>query len=197
MLFGRSDEQGLLPYQPWVEALERHLDGVPPADASGARRACCPRSPHAGPSTDPAGERYRAFEAVRTLLEETAAERPVLLVLDDLHWADPDSLQLLRHLARMAHDAPVLIAISMRQAELTKAVTATLADLRREGPLVQLALRGLDEDAVAAVLARHDAARRRRRLPRAHRRQPVLPRRAAARAGLRRRRTARRRACAR
>ena len=51
----------------------------------------------------------------------------------------------------------MLIAISMRQAELTKAAAATLADLRREGPLVQLALQGLDEDAVAAVLARHDA----------------------------------------
>ena len=156
VLFGRSDEQGLLPYQPWVEALERHLDGVPPADDALAR--LLPSLAQRAPSTDPAGERYRAFEAVRTLLEETAAERPVLLVLDDLQWADPDSLQLLRHLARMAQDARVLIAISLRQAELTKAVSAALADLRREGPLVQLVLQGLDEEAVAAVLARHDAS---------------------------------------
>ena len=81
----------------------------------------------------------------------------MLLVLDDLHWADADSLHLLRHLARMAHGARVLVAISMRQAELTPAAAATLADLRREGPLLQLELCGLDEDAVAAVLARHDA----------------------------------------
>ena len=162
VLFGRSDEQGLLPYQPWVEALERHLKGLTPVErerrlGDGALARLLPSLAHAEPATDPAGERYRAFEAVRALLEETAAERPVLLVLDDLHWADPDSLQLLRHLARMAHEARMLIAISMRQAEQTKAAAATLADLRREGPLVQLALQGLDEDAVAAVLARHEA----------------------------------------
>ncbi len=95
MLFGRSDEQGLLPYQPWVEALERHLDGLPPVErerrlGDGALARLLPSL--AQPSrraADPAGERYRAFEAVRALLEETAAERPVLLVLDDLHWADP------------------------------------------------------------------------------------------------------------
>ncbi len=163
VLFGRSDEQGLLPYQPWVEALERHLGALPPVErervlGDGALARLLPSLPQAGLSGDPAGDRHRAFEAVRTLLEEASAERPLLLVLDDLQWADPDSLQLLRHIARMAYEAHVLIAISLRQTELTEAVAATLADLRREGPLVQLALRGIDEDAVAAVLARHDAA---------------------------------------
>jgi predicted ATPase len=94
---------------------------------------------------------------VRALLEDTAAQRPVLLVLDDLHWADADSLHLLRHLGRMAHGARVLVAISMRGAELTADAARAVADLRREGPLLRLELAGLDEDAVAAVLARHDA----------------------------------------
>ena len=107
VLFGRSDEQGLLPYQPWVEALERHLEGLPPVErerrsGDGALARLLPSLGPAGEPGDAAGERYRAFEAMRTLLEETAGERPVLLVLDDLHWADPDSLLLLRHLARMA-----------------------------------------------------------------------------------------------
>jgi hypothetical protein len=221
VLFGRSDEQALLPYQPWVEALERHLAALGPADrerrladgalarllptlrpapawpdgtsgvgaadgrggtdgtgrrggadgtgaANGAGAALGAGAPlGAAPTGEPtaavapggadASERYRAFEAVRALLEETAAERPVLLVLDDLQWADADSLHLLRHLARMAHGARVLVAISTRQAEVTPAVAAALADVRREGPLLQLQLGGLDEDAVAAVLARHDA----------------------------------------
>ena len=77
-------------------------------------------------------------------------------MLDDLHWADPDSLHLLRHLPGWPRRR-VLIAITMRQAELTAGRRGALADLRREGPLVRLALRGLDEEAVAAVLARHDA----------------------------------------
>jgi len=47
-------------------------------------------------------ERYRAHRAIQELLDGLAVGRPLLLVLDDLHWADPDSLLLLRHLARMA-----------------------------------------------------------------------------------------------
>ncbi|MDA0162072.1 AAA family ATPase [Solirubrobacter ginsenosidimutans] len=160
ILFGRSDEHGLLPYQPWVEALERHLAGLDPIErerrlGDGALARLLP-SPAAEPA-DAAGDRYRAFEAVRGLLEETAAERPVLLVLDDLHWADPDSLLLLRHVVRMAGGARLLVAISMRDAELSAAAALTLADLRREGPLLHIALTGLDQDAVAAVVARHDA----------------------------------------
>jgi len=163
VLFGRSDEHGLLPYQPWVEALERHLAALPPVEREQriGDGALARLLPSLGPSHEPgdaAGERHRAFEAVRILLEETAAERPVLLALDDLHWADPDSLHLLRHIARMAHGTRVLVAISMRQAELAAVAAAALADLRREGPLVQLALTGLDEDAVAAVIAQHGAA---------------------------------------
>ena len=52
----------------------------------------------------------------------------------------------------------MLVAISMRRGELTPAAAATVADLRREGSLVQFELCGLDEAAVAAVLARHDAS---------------------------------------
>jgi hypothetical protein len=160
ILFGRSNEQGLLPYQPWVEALERHLAGLDPIGrerrlGDGALARLLPSL--AAEPADAAADRYRAFEAVRGLLEEAAAERPVLLVLDDLHCSDPDSLLLLRHVVRMAGGARVLVAISIREAELSTAAAGTLADLRREGPLVQIALSGLDEDAVAAVLARHDA----------------------------------------
>lgn len=148
VLFGRSDDQGLLPYQPWVEALERQLDGELP-DPALARLL-----PSLG-GGEPVGvhDRYRAFEAVRRLLEDAA---PVLLVLDDLQWADPDSLQLLRHIVRMAQ-APLLIAITARETELDAASRPALADLRREVPLLQLELTGLDTEAVAAILARRRA----------------------------------------
>jgi tetratricopeptide (TPR) repeat protein len=87
-------------------------------------------------------------------------------VLDDVHWADADSLALLRHVARSAPGARLLVVLCARAAELGPALAQTLAELRREGPLVHVELAGLDDDAVAALLARrtgaidHEAARR-------------------------------------
>ena len=121
---------------------------------------------------------------MRALLDDVAARWPVLLVLDDVHWADADSLSLLRHVARSGPRGRLLVVLCARPAELEPAVTETLAELRREGPLVHVELAGLDDDAVAALLARRTGAsdqRVRASLSRAQRRQPVLPRRAAAR----------------
>jgi tetratricopeptide (TPR) repeat protein len=103
---------------------------------------------------------------VRALLDDVAARWPALLVLDDVHWADADSLALLRHLARAAPRSRLLLLLCARGDELGPAVTQTLADLRREGPLVHVDLAGLDEAAVGALLARrlgatdHESARR-------------------------------------
>jgi tetratricopeptide (TPR) repeat protein len=103
---------------------------------------------------------------VRELLDDVAARRPVLLVLDDVHWADADSLSLLRHLARSGPRGRLLVVLCARPDELGPGVGRTLAELRREGPLAHVELAGLDDDAVAALLARRtgtsdrEAARR-------------------------------------
>jgi tetratricopeptide (TPR) repeat protein len=101
----------------------------------------------------PTDERYLAFEAVRALIEETAAASPVLLVLDDLHWGDAGSLRLLRHLVRHAAAARVLVAACVREDELSPATKTVLAALRAETSLIWVRLAGLDDDGVAALVA--------------------------------------------
>ena len=69
-------------------------------------------------------------------MEAAAARRPALLVLDDLHWADPPTLLLLRHLGRMVERAPVLVLVTYRDTEVDRAhpLAAALGDLRRGHP---------------------------------------------------------------
>ena len=171
VLLGRSDEHALVPFQPWIEALERLLEALPDADAdhwlTAHDGALARLLPARGAAQDAAPrERYLAFELVRALLDDVAARWPILLVLDDVHWADADSLSLLRHLARSASRARLLVVLCVRSAELEPDVAQMLAELRREGPLVRVDLAGLDEEAVAALLARrtgvsdHASARR-------------------------------------
>jgi DNA-binding SARP family transcriptional activator len=161
VMLGRCDDRALVPFQPWVEALERLLDGMPAAEADrwltahdGAMARLLPARGGAAPAPADGRERYLAFELVRALLDELAGRWPVLLVIDDVHWADADSLALVRHVARSAPRRRLMVALCARPEELGPPLERTLADLRREGPLVHIELAGLDEDAVAAVMAR-------------------------------------------
>ncbi len=178
VLYGRSDEEALVPHQPFVEALERLLRDVPPQereDLIGPGRSDLARllpaleAAEAPPPAESATARYRAFEAARALVEAAAARRPALLVLDDLHWADPPTLLLLRHLGRMVERAPVLVLVTYRDTEVDRAhpLTAALGDLRRGHPVVAIGLEGLsgaevaellggDRDAAEALRARTD-----------------------------------------
>ena len=173
VLLGRSDEHALVPFQPWIEALEHILEALPAAAVDhwltahdGPLARLLPTRSPAQASVGDHRERYLAFELVRALLDDVAEQWPVLLVLEDVHWADVDSLSLLRHLARSAPHRRLLALLCARPAELERAVTQTLAELRRAGPLVHVDLTGLDDDAVAALVARrtgatdHESARR-------------------------------------
>ncbi|HEX8101948.1 MAG TPA: AAA family ATPase, partial [Solirubrobacteraceae bacterium] len=159
VFYGRSDEHALVPFQPWIALLEAQLAQLGPDEA--ARRL----TRHDGalarllPTRDltaerPAGprERYLAFEAARALVEQAAGEAPALLVLDDLHWADGDSLALLRHVVLHAAHMPVLVLLIARTAELSPEAAETLADLRRHAGLAEVRLIGLDEPTIAELL---------------------------------------------
>ncbi|HMO00269.1 MAG TPA: AAA family ATPase [Miltoncostaeaceae bacterium] len=171
VLYGRCDEDTLVPHQPFVEALERHLAALPAAERDetiGAVRAdlgrvlpvVAPPEEAAGPGDDPDTARYRAFEAVRVVLQVCAAGRPTLLVLDDLHWADRPTLLLLRHLGRMLEPVPLLVVGTYRDTEVDTGhpLAATLGDLRRDHPVVTVTLGGLADEEVADLVRAGDGA---------------------------------------
>ena len=170
VLIGRCDEEALIPYQPFVEALtwyarvcpELELRGQLAAIGGGAElRPLVPelvrRLPDlpSPPPMSPDAERYRLFEAVTTLLARVSAPHPVLLVLDNLHWADKATLLMLRHIVRSSDHAAVCIVGTYRESELarTHPLSDVLADLRREQTVTRLSLHGLDEQHVSRLIA--------------------------------------------
>ncbi len=72
-------------------------------------------------------ERYRAHRAVRVLIELLAAETPVVMILDDIHWADDASLELIQILLRRPPGARALLALGFRPAQAPRRLSAALA----------------------------------------------------------------------
>ena len=166
VLFGRCDEESLVAYQPIIEALTSYLGlgserdladrlGGYAADLALLLPVLNARIPGLPGPTGAANERWRLFEAFAGLLAHIAAEVTLVLVLDDLHWADRPTLQLLQHAIRKLTDARLLILGTYRDTDLarTHPMADTLADLRRAGMVERLALRGLAEDDVLRMVA--------------------------------------------
>jgi DNA-binding CsgD family transcriptional regulator/tetratricopeptide (TPR) repeat protein len=140
VLLGRSiDLVGTeLPYQPFVEAL-RPLGELRHADGLAAR------------------SQLQVFEETRALLAMRSAAAPVLLELEDLHWADTSTLDLVVFLAHNVEDLQVLLLATYRADELPSAERVRrLADgVRRSGSALVLELGPLEDDELAALLAAH------------------------------------------
>ena len=88
-------------------------------------------------------ERYRMHRAVRELLGLLAATKPLVLVLDDVHWADSGSVELIGALLRRPPAAPVLMALAVRPRQVPERLSAALERAYREGTLTRLELRAL------------------------------------------------------
>ena len=160
VLAGRAPEETLVPYQPFLEALGHYVFLAPLDELRSVTREYgaelgrlipelrrrLPELPPPDPG-DPETDRYRLFEAVAGLLGEMSASVPVLIVLDDLHWADRPTLLLLRHLARSPHNSRVFILGAYRAVDhWSDGFDAALAGLRRERLMQQLDIEGLPED---------------------------------------------------
>ena len=168
VLMGYSDEENLVPYQPFVECLSWYFRHCPEADLRGQLAAISggelapfvpelrnriPDLPSPLPM-DAEGQRYRLFEAVAGMLAVASRARPMLLLFDDLHWADRPTLLLLRHVMRSASMASIAIVATYRESELdrTHPLAEMLITLRRERAITRLALRGLKITQVKALV---------------------------------------------
>ena len=166
VLYGRCDEDLGAPYQPFAEAIRALAPCLGASRLRGLRglEALLPLVPGlvdllpdlASPTrADPDTERYALFDAVVAILGVAAASAPVVLILDDLHWATKPTLLLLRHLLRFGDQAKVQVVGTYRSTDLDRShpLAAMLADLHRDGTAHRLNLSGLDEDEVSAYVA--------------------------------------------
>jgi hypothetical protein len=100
-----------------------------------------------------AAARHRLFERVLGLLAGLAAQAPLVLVLEDLHWADESSHELLAFLAVRLRDIPVLVVATLRDDDLGGEARRWLADLQRRPRVTRLRVAGLAPGEVAELVA--------------------------------------------
>jgi len=169
VLYGAADSAVRTPYGPFVEALAQLARIVATADlraalgpGGGELTRLLPDLPakvgelSSPVAADPDTERLRLHTAVADLLTGVARERPLLLVLEDLHWADLPTLLLLRHLAQGAGEMRLLLLATFRDtgAEVSPDLAETLAELRRSDEIERLRLAELSEAEIGEFVQR-------------------------------------------
>jgi ATP/maltotriose-dependent transcriptional regulator MalT len=157
-----------LPFSVFVHALDEYVEGLGPGRLATLDDVVLAELGHVFPSLSGLAserrvalqhERYRSHRAVRALLEQLAETRPLVLVLDDLHWADSASVELLGALLRRPPAAAVLLALAIRPRQLPQRLATTLERAERAATLTRIELDALTlEEARAFLGERVDAA---------------------------------------
>ena len=165
---GASDAVGMPPYLPFIEALGPYIRATPPERLGRSIGLIAPALVTILPEVaewlgeseprvrlPPEQERFRLFAAVGELLTATAAEAPLLLILDDLHWADPSTLELLCAVARRVPSSRILVAGAYREgdAEGNAAFGRAFAELSRQRTLTTVSAGPLSAEAIATLAA--------------------------------------------
>lgn len=171
VLWGRCPEEpGAPPFWPWLQTLRRyaelHDDAVLHA-AMGAQAPMLvaldpalaerlPDVPEPPPVSDPAEARFRLFDAIAEFWRRAAAERPALLIFDDLHRADTSSLRLLEFVAGTLDESRVMFLGTYRDTEVGRRhpLSATLAELARDATFQRLRLTGFSPAESAEFVGR-------------------------------------------
>jgi DNA-binding NarL/FixJ family response regulator len=148
VLFGSASElERDLPFWVFVDALDEYVAGLAPRRLEALGEDIRTELAHVLPSLsrlEPARgaalqhERYRSHRAVRELLERLTATKPLVLVLDDLHWADSASVELLGGLLRRPPAAAVLVALAVRPRQAPERLAAALERAHRAGTLLRV-----------------------------------------------------------
>jgi predicted ATPase/tetratricopeptide (TPR) repeat protein len=148
VLYGRCDEELSIPYQPWREvlaALDQHLPEV----LAGHREALATLLGGGGAADlDSDSARFALNSAVVDVIDAVSSRgRPPLVVLDDLHWADVQTLALVRHLVERAPATPALVVCTFRDTDVDAShpLNGLLAATHREPGTSRVAVRGLDD----------------------------------------------------
>jgi DNA-binding CsgD family transcriptional regulator len=166
VLLGSCSPEPGGPYQPFAECLEQLLGGT----ASGALADCLPETAaellrltplvwrHRPELASPGGGgdyRRELFDAVAGLLHAVAEQRPVVCVLEDLHWASPPTLQLLGHVAERSAASRLLLLCTHRTTAPDRSddLTYAIADLYRLDGVRRLDLAGLSTEEITQYLA--------------------------------------------
>ena len=167
-VWGRCfEEPGAPPYWPWIQAIRSLLDSRDDAhlrallgDETVSIAAIVPElrprlgNPPPLSAMDADQQRFQLFHAITQLWQRTAAEGALLLILDNLHWADPSSLRLLSFLAAGLGDHCLMLLGTYRQNELSRehVLGESLADLTRCPGYQRFHLTGLSRDETAQFL---------------------------------------------
>lgn len=161
VLYGHCDEEVFVPYQPWAEALGSLVEQAPlnlvrahvheygtvlgrVVPAIWGRAVPHAADDHGSEDTD----RARFFAAVVDLLARVSEGAPLLLLLDDLHWADAGTVDLIRHVLSAGRPLHIVLVGTFRDADVgvDDPLAVTLAALHRESGVERLPLRGLGDD---------------------------------------------------
>jgi DNA-binding CsgD family transcriptional regulator len=167
VLVGSSTADADMPYAPFAEALDRLLIATPPgsmadtlADAGPQLRRLSTQVdrhlPDTGPAEDVGSPRQALFEALTGFLRRLTIDRPIVLILDDLHWAQLPTLAMLERVLIGCADVRMLVVATFRTTEPDRSdeLTTRLAELHRFDGVRRLDLAGLDTEAIAEFVRR-------------------------------------------
>ncbi|MFQ6028719.1 MAG: AAA family ATPase, partial [Dehalococcoidia bacterium] len=162
------DEEGAPPYWPWVQALRSYVLAKDPeqlqsemgfgaatiAEIISEVHAKLPGLEPPPVLDSPEQARFRLFDSITTFLKSAAHTQPLMLVLDDLHWADKPSLLLLQFLARQLRDSCLLVVGCYRDVDLSRQhpLAEALGELSRDRLFERVLLRGLSREEVGSFI---------------------------------------------